>query len=147
MSESPPTYTGTLSALLGRERSEVREAGQWHEQILEGLPFAAVENVKARLALTDAGISRLLGIGEATLRRARASGSPLDATTGDRLYRLSTVIAVAEEVLDSAANAKSWLRRAQPGLRGQVPLELIVTQAGADQVINLLRRIEYGVYT
>jgi putative toxin-antitoxin system antitoxin component (TIGR02293 family) len=147
MSAPPPTYSGTMTALLGSGPSEVREAGQWHERILEGLPFAAVEKVKARLGLTDAGISRLLGIGEATLRRARASGSPLDSTTGDRLYRLSTVIAVAEEVLDSTDNAKSWLHRPQPGLRGEVPLELIVTQAGADQVVTLLRRIEYGVYT
>jgi uncharacterized protein (DUF2384 family) len=28
-----------------------------------------------------------------------------------------------------------------------VPLELLVTQAGADQVETLLRRIDYGVYT
>jgi uncharacterized protein (DUF2384 family) len=41
----------------------------------------------------------------------------------------------------------SWLRREQPGLGGQVPLELLVTQAGADQVETLLRRIDYGVYT
>jgi putative toxin-antitoxin system antitoxin component (TIGR02293 family) len=41
----------------------------------------------------------------------------------------------------------SWLRRPQPGLGGRVPLELLVTQAGADQVETLLRRIDYGVYT
>jgi uncharacterized protein (DUF2384 family) len=28
-----------------------------------------------------------------------------------------------------------------------VPLELIVTQAGADEVETLLRRIDFGVYT
>lgn len=147
MSETPPTYSGTLTALLGGGRNEVREAGQWHELILVGLPFTAVEKVKNVMSLTDAEVARFLGIGEATLRRARASGSSLDATTSDRLYRLSKVIAVAQEVLQSAENAKSWLRRAQPGLAGQVPLELLVTQAGADQVETLLRRIEYGVYT
>lgn len=147
MSESRPTYSTHLAELLGGSPHEVREAGQWHEQILQGLPFEAVERVKARASLTDAEMSRLLGIGEATLRRARASASPLDSTTSDRLYRLSKVIAIAEEVLETRDNAMSWLRRPQPGLAGQVPLERLITQAGADEVEALLRRIDYGVYT
>jgi uncharacterized protein (DUF2384 family) len=40
-----------------------------------------------------------------------------------------------------------WLRRAQPALGGAVPIELLVTQAGADEVETLLRRIDFGVYT
>lgn len=125
----------------------MREPTQWHERILEGLPVAAIENVKARAALTDAEMARLLGVGEATLRRARASGAALDPATSDRLYRLSKVIAVALEVLESEHNALSWLRRPQPGLGGEVPLDRLVTQAGADEVETLLRRIDYGVYT
>jgi putative toxin-antitoxin system antitoxin component (TIGR02293 family) len=147
MSGKRTKYSAHLAGLLGGSRDAVREIGRWHERILEGLPFAAVESVKARASLTDAEIARLLGIGEATLRRARASRTPLGAATSDRLYRLSKTIAIAEEVLESAEGAMSWLRREQPGLGGQVPLELLVTQAGADQVETLLRRIDYGVYT
>jgi putative toxin-antitoxin system antitoxin component (TIGR02293 family) len=135
-----------LSTLLGR-RSTAREVDRWHERILDGLEFDAVDKVKAHASLTDAELARLLGIGEATLRRARTSGSALDPATGDRLYRLSKIIAVAEEVLESPENAMAWLRRAQPALRGETPLELLVTQAGADQVETLLRRIDYGIYT
>jgi putative toxin-antitoxin system antitoxin component (TIGR02293 family) len=147
MSDIRPTYSAHLAELLGDPRHEVREVGQWHERILEGLPFGAVEKVKARASLTDVEIARLLGIGEATLRRARASDATLDSATSDRLYRLSKTIAVAEEVLEGTGNAMSWLRRPQPGLGGQAPLELLVTQAGVDQVETLLRRIDYGVYT
>jgi putative toxin-antitoxin system antitoxin component (TIGR02293 family) len=146
MSGRKRTYASNLAMLLSK-RAEVRETGQWHERILRGLEFDAVEKVKARASLTDTEIARLLGIAEATLRRARASGAPLDAATSDRLYRLSKAIAIAEEVLEGAENAMSWLRRAQPALRGRVPLELLVTQAGADEVETVLRRIDYGVYT
>jgi putative toxin-antitoxin system antitoxin component (TIGR02293 family) len=124
-----------------------REPERWHDRILEGLEFEAAEEIKARASLTDPELAKLLGIGEATLRRARAAGGPLDATTSDRLYRLSKILAIAEEALETADNAMSWLRRAQPALAGRVPLELLVTQAGADQVETLLRRIDYGVYT
>jgi putative toxin-antitoxin system antitoxin component (TIGR02293 family) len=147
MSGRRQTYSLRLEDLLGTARSEVRESRPWHTRILAGLPFAAVETVKARASLTDAEVARLLGIGEATLRRARASQAPLDAATSDRLYRLSKTIAVAEEVLESAENAMRWLKREQPALSGRVPLELLVTQAGADEVETLLRRIDYGVYT
>lgn len=147
MSDRRFKYATHLAELLSGAPDGVREAGQWHDRILEGLPFQAVEKVKSRAGLTDAEMARLLGIGEATLRRARASGAALDSTTSDRLYRLSKTLAVAEEVLEGADNAMSWMRRAQPGLAGHVPLDLLLTQAGADQVETLLRRIDYGVYT
>src|SRR5262245_36065371 len=147
MSGKTPKYPRRLAELLGTRGDDVREAGNWHERILSGLGFDAVESIKERLALTDPEIARLLGLGEATLRRARASRARLDPATSDRLYRLSKIVAVAEEVLEGHDNATSWMRRAQPGLRGRVPLDLLVTQAGAEQVETLLRRIEFSVYT
>ena len=147
MSGRKRTHASRLADLLTDRRGDVRGDAKWHERILEGLDFDAVEKVKARASLTDSEVARLLGIGEATLRRARASGNALDPFTSDRLYRLSKAIAVAEEVLEGTANAMSWLRRAQPALAGRVPLDLLVTQAGADQVETLLRRIDFGVYT
>lgn len=147
MSGNRRNYAVRLATLLGQSRDHGRNGGQWHERILEGLKFDAVEKVKARASLTDAEIARLLGIGEATLRRARAAGGTLDAPTSDRLYRLTKAITIAEEVLEGTENAMSWLRRPQPALGGRVPLQLLVTQAGADEVETLLRRIDYGVYT
>ena len=145
MSAKKQTHAKRLGALLNRPKG-VREVGQWHARILAGLEFEAVERIKERASLTDPEMARLLGIGEATLRRARVAGGTLDAATSDRLYRLSKIIAVAEEVLEGTDNAITWLRRPQPGLGGHVPLELLVTQAGADDVETLLRRIDYGVY-
>ena len=147
MSSRRRSHSRRLTALLSPRREEIREAAQWHDRILEGLKFEAVEKVKASASLTDREIARLLGIGEATLRRARAARATLDAATSDRLYRLSKTIATAEEVLEGADNAMSWMRRPQPALGGKVPLELLVTQAGADEVETLLRRLDYGVYT
>lgn len=146
MSGTKKTYAHRLGSLLGAPKG-VRETGSWHQRILTGLAFHAVENIKARASLTDAELAKLLGIGEATLRRARAARSVLDAATGDRLYRLSKIIAVAEEVLEDPHNVMSWLRRPQPALGGQIPLDLLATQAGADEVETLLRRIDYGVHT
>lgn len=147
MSEKKERYGTRLSSLLSGRKNQVRELARWHERILAGLDFTAVENIKTHAALTDAELARLLGMGEATLRRARGARATLDSTTSDRLYRLSKIVAVAEEALEGADNAMRWLRRAQPALGGEVPLELLVTQAGADEVETLLRRIDFGVCT
>src|SRR5687767_11000412 len=147
MSASRRTYRRRLSTLLGAAKDEVREMDRWHDRILAGLDFGAVDNIKTHAALTDAELARLLGMGEATLRRARAARAKLDPATSDRLYRLSKIVAVAEEALEGADNAMQWLRRPQPALAGAVPLDLLVTQAGADEVETLLRRIDFGVYT
>jgi putative toxin-antitoxin system antitoxin component (TIGR02293 family) len=148
MSVRKKAYSRRLSTLLGgppkRKQSDL---DRWHDRLLAGLDFGAVDNIKKHAALTDAELARLLGLGEATLRRARAARTKLDAATSDRLYRLSKIVAVAEEALEGADNAMQWLRRPQPALAGAVPLELIVTQAGADEVETLLRRIDFGVYT
>jgi putative toxin-antitoxin system antitoxin component (TIGR02293 family) len=105
-----PTHDSPF-ALVG-----ARETDRWHDRILAGLDFGAVDNIKTRAALTDAELARLLGMGEATLRRARGARAKLDPATSDRLYRLSKVVAVAEEALEGAGNAMQWLRRAQPAL-------------------------------
>jgi len=147
MSARKRVYARRLATLLSERKQETPELGRWHERILAGLEFGAVDKIKAHAALTDPELARLLGIGEATLRRARAARTKLDAATSDRLYRLSKIVAVAEEALESAENAMSWLRRPQPALGGAVPLERLVTQAGADEVETLLHRIDHGVYT
>lgn len=147
MSARKKIYARRLSSLLGAGKNEVRELDRWHERILAGLDFSAVDKIKAHATLTDSELARLLGIGEATLRRARAARAKLDSGTSDRLYRLSKIVAVAEEALEGPAQAMSWLRRPQPALSGAVPLERLITQAGADEVETLLRRIDFGVYT
>lgn len=53
----------------------------------------------------------------------------------------------AAEVLGSRGRARAWLRRPALGLGGQRPADLICTPEGAQQVQDLLGRLEYGVYT
>jgi putative toxin-antitoxin system antitoxin component (TIGR02293 family) len=146
MSARKKPHRRRLSTSVGAPRKQKgREVDSWHKRILAGLEFDAVDRIKAHTALTDAELAPLLGMRHATLRRARAARTKLDAITSDRLYRLSKIVAVAEEALEGA-DAMRWLRRAQPAL-GAVPLDLLVTQAGADEVERLLRRIDLSVYT
>jgi putative toxin-antitoxin system antitoxin component (TIGR02293 family) len=61
--------------------------------------------------------------------------------------RLARVSAQAQDVFESAETATSWLKRSNRGLNGYAPVDLLDTDAGTEQVVELLDRIEYGVYS
>jgi len=95
----------------------------------------------------DRELAALLGISEKTLSRGRAAGGRLDPVASDRLFRVARIGALAIGVFESEAAAADWLKRPQIGLGGRVPLELLTTDVGRDQVEKLLLRIEHGVYS
>ena len=47
---------------------------------------------------------------------------------------------------ESASVLVRWLCEPAVGLRGKVPLQVMRTEKGRKDVVNLLRRIDYGVY-
>jgi putative toxin-antitoxin system antitoxin component (TIGR02293 family) len=65
----------------------------------------------------------------------------------DRLLRYPCIAARAEEVFEDPQVARNWLKRPNRALVGEIPLELLDTETGAQQVDGILTRIEYGVYS
>ena len=43
--------------------------------------------------------------------------------------------------------ARDWLKKPNRALAGKTPIELLDTDAGTQQVYQLLNKIEYGVYS
>ena len=56
-------------------------------------------------------------------------------------------MARAERVLGDRENALSWLDEGIPALGGATPLSRLSTETGYREVMDVLGRIEYGVYT
>jgi putative toxin-antitoxin system antitoxin component (TIGR02293 family) len=142
--------TWNLSSLLGgRQVLGVvpKSAHGWHDTISRGVPIRSAMAFKQRLGVPDALLAHLLGISQKTLSRARKSASSLDAVASDRLFRIARIAALAGSVLGSDEAALAWLRRPQVGLGGHVPIELLTTSVGTQEVERLLLRIEHGVYS
>jgi putative toxin-antitoxin system antitoxin component (TIGR02293 family) len=140
----------SLTSLLGGPKvlgSRPTSASQWHETISRGVPVQSAGVFKKHLHVHDALLAHLLGVSEKTLSRHRKSKSSLGAVASDRLFRAARISALASSVLGSDEVALSWLRRPQFGLGGLVPIEMLTTSAGAQEVERLLLRIEHGVYT
>ena len=107
----------------------------------------AVEALKQGIAIPDRQLAQLLGVSEKTLSRARAAKGKLEPVASDRLVRVARVVALAIDVLEDEAAAVHWLKRPQIGLGGRIPLTMLTTDPGRDQVEKLLLRIEHGVYS
>ena len=115
--------------------------------IRQGFPPSAAEKLAQYSGISKAKVASLLGASERTLSRRKKENQPLDSIESDRLYRLARIIARSVEVFEDADTAKNWLKRPNRALAGVIPLELLDTDIGTQQVDNLLTRIEYGVYS
>nr|RNF64334.1 DUF2384 domain-containing protein [Acidithiobacillus sulfuriphilus] len=118
------------------------------ERIEAGLSFSAVVETKRELGLTDQDLADVLDVSTKTLQRIGSRpDARLSLTVGDRLYRLSRVASFAVEVFGDRQRAREWLREPQFGLGMRAPLHLLRTDAGTQEVWDLLGRIQYGVYS
>ncbi|MBK9135136.1 MAG: DUF2384 domain-containing protein [Betaproteobacteria bacterium] len=143
------TATSVEGFLGGRQALGVkRNAGpDWEALIQAGMPVRSVEVLKRSLEIADSQLAQLLGISEKTLSRARTAQGRLPPVASDRLFRVARIAALAIDVLEDTPAAMRWLKRPQIGLGGKVPLAMLATDAGRDQVEKLLLRIEHGVYS
>lgn len=112
----------------------------------EGLPYAALAAVAKRYGIPLATLARVIGLPERTLAR-RKKERRLRADESDRLLRVARVATSAEDVLGAQAKAGRWLQTPNRALGGAMPLDLLDTDLGAEEVVTILGRIEHGVYS
>jgi putative toxin-antitoxin system antitoxin component (TIGR02293 family) len=130
--------SGRLARTLGG-KGVFRERQATYEAIIDkartGLPYAALTALATRFEIPPRTLAR------------RKKARRLSADESDRLLRLARVAARAEDVLGSQERAGAWLRGTVRALGGLRPLDLLDTDLGAQQVEQILGRIEHGVYS
>lgn len=113
--------------------------------IRSGMSYQQVRPVQSAYNATDKVFAHLLGISDKTLLRLKRPKAKLSALSGDRVYRLKKTLELAAAVLEDKDSALAWLGRPQPGLGGQVPIEMLDTEPGYERVRTLLNQLQYGV--
>jgi putative toxin-antitoxin system antitoxin component (TIGR02293 family) len=110
----------------------------------EGLPVTVLNEIREGWGLTVMELSNSLSIPKSTLMRMLEQGRRLGAPESDRVYRLASVLAMAEEYIGDRKKAQNWLRNPNQALGNLTPLRAIETAIGARQVEMVLGRIAYG---
>lgn len=113
----------------------------------DGLPETELTQLQASLGLPAERLVPLLGLSKATFhRRKKTAGARLSPLVSDRVVRFALLLGQAIRVFGNRDDANEWLKTAQVGLGGAVPLDYAKTEIGAREVERLLGRIEHGVY-
>lgn len=121
-----------------------------HSALVKGLPSdTLVRLVELSSGMPLQALSTALGVSERTLHRKKNSDQPvqLTSTQSDRAFRYAEVVAKAALLLGTREDAIRWLTKEAIGLNRQRPVDLLETSAGAEMVLDLLGRLEHGVYT
>lgn len=117
------------------------------EAIERGLPYQAFERLQKNTALSAEQIAEVIQIPRRTLARRKSAGR-FSSDESDRLVRVTRVYAKALHLFDGdAAEAARWLDTIRRALGGVTPLELARTEVGAQEVENLIGRLEHGVFS
>ena len=136
------------SAAADRLRVYIPGAAEEQNDIMlirTGFAYQQIRVIQHAYQLPDKTFAHLIGISDKTLARIKTSHAKLSSLSGDRLYRLKKIWALANKVLENPGNALAWLNHAQPGLNQQAPLDILDTEPGYEQVQTLLNQLEYGV--
>jgi putative toxin-antitoxin system antitoxin component (TIGR02293 family) len=111
----------------------------------QGLPADAFDKLRDRLKVSDNLLSNIVQISKRTLNRRRQDGR-LKTHESERVLRIARVYDKALEVFESEESVEAWLKKPARGLGHKIPLEYSDTDLGAQEVVNLLGRIEHGVF-
>jgi len=116
-----------------------------HQLTLEGVPARVIGKLERLLMLSPPQSARLLAVSETSRKRLKKTPTKhLDEAASDRVIRIVSAVAEAAEILGDNEKAVSWFKAPSLTLRGQVPLDLMISDSGAQIVRDELNRIRYG---
>ena len=58
----------------------------------------------------------------------------------------NSIFLKAKEIFGSHEKAALWLEKPNPDINGNIPQNLLSSKLGSEQVMDVLTRIEHGVY-
>jgi len=121
-----------------------RAVSQTIGAVRKGLPAERLNRIAQLLAVDRALLLKVLGISERTLQRKHSVSARLGPAASDRLSRIDRIYTLAVEIFGDREKAAEWLKRPSRALGNELPLRLLDTDAGTQQVESELRQIQHG---
>ncbi len=116
------------------------------QRVKQGVPYRFFEQLRGVLGLSQVQLARLAAIPVTTLKRRAAEGR-FTLHEGDRLLRFAHVFERAAALFEGdREQARRWLTTPARALGGAIPLAQLETEAGAREVLDLIGRLEHGVF-
>ena len=145
MAETTRERSGVPETDLGLLGMEEVGTGELVHRVSEGFPYAVIENLGENTGLSVSVMADLVQINPRTLSRRKREGR-LHTDESDRVLRLSRVYGRALGLFGGdLEKAKHWLCTPKVALGGESPLDYSRVDVGAQEVVDLIGRIEHGI--
>jgi putative toxin-antitoxin system antitoxin component (TIGR02293 family) len=116
-------------------------------RVSKDLSIKAVRALQDRMRFTNKEVSRFIAISESTLQRRLKEQTVLTADEAEKTIQVATVIAQGISVFEDEDDFRDWLHIKNPALGDIKPIELMHSSIGREQIMDLLNRIEYSLYS
>lgn len=112
----------------------------------DGLSYDVFTQLIDLMQIDKKDAANVVHLAPATLAR-RAKAGKFTREEGDKLYRLTEVLNAATELFEGSIDeANQWLKTPTRGLGGRKPIEMLATAAESKAVLDLIGRLEHGVF-
>lgn len=112
----------------------------------KGLPKSVVSTLSGLLGISMEKMSDLIHISHRTIQR-KSDSDLLNIYSTEQILEIAQVVSRGIEVLGSIDNFTSWLHSDIRVLNYNKPISLLDTSFGTSLVLDVLGRIEFGVYS
>jgi putative toxin-antitoxin system antitoxin component (TIGR02293 family) len=115
------------------------------EAVERGFESSAVTRLAGTFEISEGDVLDPADFPRSTFSRRKKQKKRLTSNESDRLYRVTRLFGRAVEVLGDESVAQQWMHTPKRALGGVSPLVMARTDAGAQEVEDLLGRIEYDI--
>lgn len=112
----------------------------------KGLPKTVVISLSKILGISMEKMSDLLHVSHRTIQR-KSNTDLLNTYSTEQVLEIAEVISKGIEVLGTLESFKAWLHSEIRHLNYKKPIDFLDTSFGTHMILDMLGRIEYGVYS
>jgi putative toxin-antitoxin system antitoxin component (TIGR02293 family) len=126
---------------------KARNLQQLEEALNKGLSIKVLDSLAEKAGVDLKTLASLLGTGYSTLKTHKRTKGRLSPEQSAKAYRFARVVERATEVIGSEEDMRAWLRDPVLALAKRTPLETLTSDLGSERVLQLLERLDDGVYS
>ncbi|GGI29213.1 type II RES/Xre toxin-antitoxin system antitoxin [Pedobacter mendelii] len=112
----------------------------------KGISKKSLTALAKQISLTIEEVANVLHISERTLQRYTPT-TLVKTEYADRAIELARLYERGIKVLGSEKAFNTWVKAPNFALNGEIPFNLLDTRIGFEMVLNILGRLEYGVFS
>jgi putative toxin-antitoxin system antitoxin component (TIGR02293 family) len=140
-----PSATSPMVAMMGSNYANPTDFDLLN-LARKGISKKSLNALAKQISLTIEEVAKVLHISERTLQRYTPT-TLVKTEYADRAIELARLYERGIEVLGSNKAFNIWIKAPNFALNGEIPFNLLDTRIGFEMVLNVLGRLEYGVFS